>query len=539
MVTDQEVRVGSGPEVCPGPGGLACAEESFVEELMESFGEKPEADRHVVIAGGGPVGLWLAAELRLGGIPATVVEQRTEIDQRSKALTVHPRTLEVLASRGAHGPFLAEGLTIPFGHFAMLDDRLDLRELDTPYPYTLFLPQARTEELLQEHALGLGATILRGHRVTGFTESGGSVTVQVTGPDGAYEIEGAHLVGCDGTGSTVRATAGIDFPGTPSTVLGWLGDVFLDNPPRTGFSSFTDRGGVMVAPLPGGRFRIVGVSPDSLTTEWPGDLTLDELRRRTATVAGDDFGMRDPSWLSRFGNATRLAAAYRRGRVLLAGDAAHQHFPTGGVGMNVGIQDAHNLGWKLAATLNGRAGEDLLDSYHAERHPVGAQLVEHSRAQTALMTAFTPEGLDLRSLFSGMLATQPAFNRALAERLTALAVHYPSADPAAHALTGTRVPDLALTGPDKSLFALLRPGAHLLLDLTPDGALGHDRTAPGLTAHTGTLDRPPAAWSELRAVLIRPDGHVAWAGTERDAAALSAAAEAAVAKAVPRTRDQR
>ncbi len=199
--------------------------------------------QHVVIAGGGPVGLWLAAELRLGGVSVTVVEARTEIDGRSKALTIHPRTIEVLASRGAHRAFLAEGLPIPGGHFAMLDDRLDFRDLDTPFPYTLALPQARTEELLQEHALGLGASIVRGHRVTGFTERAESVTVQVEGPEGAYEIQAAYVVGCDGTRSTVRTTAGIDFPGTPSTVLGWLGDVALDNPPRPGFSTFTLRGG--------------------------------------------------------------------------------------------------------------------------------------------------------------------------------------------------------------------------------------------------------------------------------------------------------
>ncbi|MFK0115272.1 FAD-dependent monooxygenase [Streptomyces sp. NPDC090994] len=470
---------------------------------------------HVVIAGGGPVGLWLAAELRLGGVPVTVVEQRTEVDGRSKALTIHPRTIEVLAARGAHRPFLAEGLTIPTGHFAMLDDRLDFRELDTPFPYTLALPQARTEELLQEHALRLGAVIRRGHRVTAFTERAESVTVQVTGPEGAYEIEAAYVVGCDGTRSTVRTAAGIDFPGTPSTVLGWLGDVALDNPPRPGFSSLNTRGGVMVAPLPGGRFRVVGVSPDSLTTEWPGDLTFDELRQKVTAVTGDDFGMRDPSWLSRFGNATRLAAAYRRGRVLLAGDAAHQHFPAGGVGMNVGIQDAHNLGWKLAATLNGWAPDGLLDSYHAERWPVGAQLAEHSRAQTSLMATFTPEALDLRSLLSGMIADQPAFARALAERLTALAVRYPAADPAAHPLTGTRAPDLALTGTDTGLSGLLRPDAYLLLDLTADGALG-GLTRPGLAVRTGTLHQPPAPWADVRAALIRPDGHVAWAGTGQD-----------------------
>ncbi|MFZ4187704.1 FAD-dependent monooxygenase [Streptomyces pseudogriseolus] len=484
--------------------------------------------QQVVIAGGGPVGLWLAAELRLGGIPVTVVEERTAIDGRSKALTVHPRTIEILATRGAHRPFLAEGLPIPSGHFAMLDDRLDFRTLDTPFPYTLALPQARTEELLQERALALGARIARGHRLTGFTEHPDAVTVHVTGPEGPYEIPASYVVGCDGTRSTVRTAAGIDFPGTPSTVLGWLGDVTLDRPPRPGFSAFTLRGGVMVAPLPGDRYRVVGVSPDSLTTERPGDLTLDELRERTLAVTGDDFGMRDPSWLSRFGNATRLAATYRRGRVLLAGDAAHQHFPAGGVGMNVGIQDAHNLGWKLAATLNGWAPDGLLDTYHGERHPVGAQLTEHSRAQTALMTTFTPEGLDLRAVLNRLIATLPELNRALAERLTALAVTLPSPGPTAHPLTGTRAADLIFTGTDDTLFTLLPPDAHLLLDLTAGHTLGA-RAQRGLTVRTGTLEEPPDAWTGVRAALIRPDGHIAWAGTDRDDATLRASADRALA----------
>ncbi|MET9559799.1 FAD-dependent monooxygenase [Streptomyces tauricus] len=499
-------------------------------------------EQQVVIAGGGPVGLWLAAELRLGGVSVTVVEERSDVDPRSKALTVHPRTIEILASRGVHKPFLAEGLRIPSGHFAMLDERLDFTELDTPFPYTLALPQARTEELLEEHALALGATIVRGHRVSGFTEDAGSVTVQVQGPNGSYELRAAYLVGCDGTRSTVRAAAGIDFPGTPSTVLGWLGDVVLDRPPRPGFGLFGPRGGLLVAPLPGGRHRLVGISPDSRTTQAPPDLTLEELRTKVVTMTGEDYGMRDPVWLSRFGNATRLAATYRRGRILLAGDAAHQHFPTGGVGMNVGIQDAHNLGWKLAATLGGRAPDGLLDSYHSERHPIGAQLMEHSRAQTALMTGFTPESLDLRSFLSGMIATQPAFGRALAERLTALAVAYPAPDATAHPLTGGRAPDLAFTDSGSGLHGRLRADGYLLLDLT-DGVPGQgrrpenghragvlaDRARPGLTVLTGTLDRPPAAWAAVRAALIRPDGHIAWVGTDRDDAALAAAADRALA----------
>ncbi len=473
-------------------------------------------ERHVVIAGGGPVGLWLAAELRRGGVAATVVEERLEIDRRSKALTVHPRTIEVLASRGVHRAFLDEGLRIPGGHFALLADRLDFRGLDTPFPFTLALPQARTEALLEAQALALGVRVVRGHRVTGLAEGADGVVVRAEGPDGPYDLAADYLVGCDGSRSTVRTAAGIDFPGTPSTVLGWLGDVTLDDPPQPGFSTFGPEGGILVAPMPDGRYRLVGVSPDSLTTQWPGDLTLDELRAKAVALAGGDFGMRDPVWLSRFGNATRLATRYRSGRVLLAGDAAHQHFPAGGVGMNVGIQDAHNLGWKLAAVLTGRASDELLDTYHSERHPVGAQLAEHSRAQTALMAAFTPENLALRSFLSAMIAERPEFNRDLSERLTALAVHYPAGDPTAHPLTGTRAPDLAFAGSDSGLFTLLRADAHLLLDLSP-GAADTPSSRPGLFVHTGTLHRPPAEWAGVRAALIRPDGHVAWATTADDA----------------------
>ncbi|MFJ8434903.1 FAD-dependent monooxygenase [Kitasatospora sp. NPDC094019] len=489
-------------------------------------------DQHVVIAGGGPVGLWLAAELLRGGVAATVVEQRQEIDRRSKALTVHPRTIEVLASRGVHQEFLDEGLPIPGGHFAVLDDRLDFRVLDTPFPFTLAVPQARTEALLEAGATRLGARILRGHRVTGFTEHSDGVTVNVEGPQGPYGMRADHLVGCDGSRSTVRTAAGIDFPGTPSTVFGWLGDVTLDQPPRPGYSTFGPRGGLLAAPLPDGRHRIVGISPDSLTTDRPGDLTLDELRARTLAITGTDFAMRDPAWLSRFGNATRLAARYRSGRVLLAGDAAHQHFPAGGVGMNVGIQDAHNLGWKLAATLTGRAPDNLLDTYHLERHPVGAQLAEHSRAQTALMAAFTPENLALRSFLGAMIADRPEFNRDLAERLSALAVSYPPADPDAHPLVGTRAPDLSFAGSDGGLFAQLRADAHLLLLLSP-GLATAAVPGPGLTVRTATLHRPPARWATVRAALIRPDGHVAWATTAPEGDEGVAAVRRALAAAVP------
>lgn len=391
----------------------------------------------VVIVGAGPTGLWLAGELRLGGASVVVLETRLDRDENSKALTIHPRTVEILDCRGVAEPFLEEGIRIPNGHFGGLSDRMDFSALDTPYPFTLALPQARTEELLEQRAVDMGATVRRGCQVVGLTPGGVELA------DGEV-VAGRYVVGCDGTRSVVREAAGIEFPGTDATTWGWLGDVVLDDPPARGFASVTGPdGGLMVVPLPGGVHRIVGGDPATNRPEWPGELTLDELRTTVKAIAGTDFGMRDPRWLSRFGNATRQAAAYRSGTVLLAGDAAHMHFPAGGVGMNVGIQDAHNLGWKLAAVVTGRADDSLLDTYHSERHPVGADLLRHTRAQTALMTAYSAEGQALRAVVSGLIATAPDMSQQLAERLSGLDVDYGK---------GRRVPD------DGTLFTLLRSG---------------------------------------------------------------------------------
>ncbi|WP_435120110.1 FAD-dependent monooxygenase [Amycolatopsis thermoflava] len=456
--------------------------------------------KKIVIAGAGPTGLWLAAELRLAGADVTVLEQRAERDPHSKALTIHPRTIEVLASRGVEQPFLAEGIPIPQGHFAVLDDRLDFALLDTDFPITLALLQARTEELLEDLARERGADIRRGHRVTGLTEHPGEVRVAVDGPDGEYTVAAAYVVGCDGTRSTVRAAAGIDFPGTSASVYGWLGDVVLTDPPSAGsYSRATADGLLLAVPLPGGLHRLAGHSPGDVRADHPGELTLDELRAKVTAIAGRDFGMHSPAWLSRFSNASRQATRYRRGRVLLAGDAAHMHMPAGGVGLNVGLQDAMNLGWKLGAVVRGEAPDDLLDTYHDERHPVGAELLEHTQAQTALMTAFTPDGRRLRSLLSTLIAEQPAFARALAERLSGLSVRYPGA----HPLTGTRAPNLKFR--DTTLFRLLHAGRPVLLDFRDEPG----PATPGAIVHHGRPldDRPD--WAALDTALIRPDGHVA------------------------------
>ncbi|WP_206262079.1 FAD-dependent monooxygenase, partial [Streptomyces albus] len=301
--------------------------------------------KNVVIVGGGPTGMWLACELRLAGIPTVVLEREPEIDPHSRALTVHPRTIETFALRGAHRDLLAEGGRIPSGHFAVLDDRLDFRALDTDFPFTLALPQARTTKLLQDRAVAAGADVRRGHRVTDCTEHDDGVTVSVEGPDGAYTLDAAYVAGCDGTHSLVRRCAGIDFEGIWFTALGALGDVVLDDPPPGPVTSaWTLRGTLMIVPLPGGLHRIAVHSPEDVRSDWPGELTLDEFRERVRRVTGTDHGMHSPAWLSRFGNTSRLARHYRKGRFLLAGDAAHQHMPAGGVGLNVGVQDAMNLG---------------------------------------------------------------------------------------------------------------------------------------------------------------------------------------------------
>jgi len=442
----------------------------------------------VVVVGAGPVGLWLAAELRLGGASVTVVETRECPDPRSKALTIHPRTIEILDTRGAAEPFLAEALRIPNGHFGGLPDRLDFSRLDTPFPFTLALPQVRTEELLEARARMLGAIIQRGRRVTGLTAGGVKI-------DGGEVIEARYVVGCDGTRSTVRQAAGIEFPGVDATIWSWLGDVVLDRPPARGAANITGpTGGIMIVPMPGGIHRIVGGTPQSKQPEWPGELSLDELRETVQLIAGTDYGMRDPVWLSRFSNATRQAATYRSGTVLLAGDAAHMHFPAGGVGMNVGIQDSHNLGWKLAAVVTGRADDSLLDTYHEERHPVGAQLLEHTRAQTALINAYSADGQALRAMLSRLIATTPDLAHQLAEQLSGLAVTYPS---------GRRVRYLRFAD-GSTLFELLRAGRQVQLDLTGSG----QRPDTDAVWHSCPLaaDETPPDWTTAR---IRPDGHLA------------------------------
>jgi hypothetical protein len=308
-------------------------------------------------------------------------------------------------------------------------------------------------------------------------------------------------------------------------VYGFSGDVALDEPPRRlGVQQVDTAGTLIIAPLPGGHYRVSGYDPAN--QDPAGTLTMPELRATATRIAGTDFGMHDPIWLTKFGNATHVAATYRKGRVLVAGDAAHISFPAGGVGLNVGVQDAMNLGWKLAAEVQGRARPGLLDSYHDERHPVGRALAGYTLAQTALITTSSPEGLALRALLSDAIATQPAFALSLAGKLSALDVHYPAADPAAHPLTGTRVVDR-----DGTQLHWMHSGRPILLNLSGGSlpAASGQAAALGIQTHLGTLTSPDPAWSGVGAAIVRPDGYVWWATKSAPQAELDARVRDAVA----------
>ncbi|WP_141589964.1 FAD-dependent monooxygenase [Myxococcus sp. AB056] len=478
----------------------------------------------VAVVGGGPTGLMLAGELALAGVKVCVYERRAEPVRESRALTMHPRSLEVLALRGLESRVLERGRPLPTGHFGLLDTRLDFSGLDTTFRYTLFLPQAITEALLAEHARGLGVDIQRGHVVESLRQDEEGVDLAGNARGAHFRCRARYVVGADGARSAVRQLAGIGFPGTETTRTSMLGDVTLELPPATPFLALNNpRGNAVIVPLGNGMHRAIVTDAEREHTPLREPLSLDELRASLIRVAGSDFGMREPRWLSRFGDETRLAEQYRKERVLLAGDAAHMHYPAGGQGLNVGLQDAVNLGWKLAAVLREGAPGTLLDSYHQERHPVGRALLSNTQAQSALM-GFTPEILALRELMNGILRL-PAVNRQLAEQLGGLDVAFPQAPvpmPAAEALpgwTGRRLPDWPLRladGNQRSLYSALHAGQWLWLHTKyaappPTGWEPAPGWRPRLNVQAMKTPEDTSPLHDVDGLLVRPDGHVAWA----------------------------
>ena len=381
----------------------------------------------VVVVGAGPVGMWLAAELHRGGVRPVVLERRAERPPHSKALTIYPRTLEQFAMRGIAGRWTAEGMPVPSSHYAILTNRLDLSFLDTRFPYTLFLPQRRTEELLAAHLAELGIPVLREHAVTGLRQDAGGVDLDVMTPGGPVNLRAAYVVGCDGASSTVRKAAGLGWAGEPSTWTTILGDTELTDPPQGRALTLNRPGGsIYMVDLGAGRWRIAPIDHATLADPVSKPVTFADLRASTLRLAGTDFGMRETpdTWLSRVGDEARHAAAYQDGRVLLAGDAAHVHFPAGGQGLNLGLQDAANLGWKLAAAIRGRIPPGILSTYAAERFPVALDVIADSRAQCALFANPTQAGIALRDRFNDLLGAHESLRRDLALRLSGLDIRY-------------------------------------------------------------------------------------------------------------------
>ncbi|MDI5967335.1 FAD-dependent monooxygenase [Streptantibioticus silvisoli] len=472
----------------------------------------PHGTAQVVVAGGGPVGLMAACELALGGVQAVVLERLAQPTGQSRALGLHSRTVEVFEQRGLLDKIEHQAPVWPKGHFAGLR-KVDLTKLAGKHTYALMVPQSRTEELLAQRAVELGVEIRRGHEVTALEQHPDGVTVTVRTDDGHYRQPAHYLIGCDGGSSTVRKLTGVDFPGTASTVNAVLGDVqILGERPQARELLRLPGGLFGMIPLGGDRYRIVAVEFDAEPVARHIPLTVPELRETAHRVSGTWLEIGESYWLSRFGDASRQAAAYRVGRVLLAGDAAHIHFPAGGQGLNTGLQDALNLGWKLAATVRGTAPDGLLDTYHTERHPVGHRVCMNTRAQLSLMhpsERITP----LRDMFSELLDL-PQVNTYIAEMITGLDVRYPMPGIPRHPLVGARLPALLIHTPDGPVSTpqLLRQADALLLDLTDSGAPG-DLAKPwhDSVRHIPARLDAQEETTGLAAALVRPDGYVAWA----------------------------
>ncbi|WP_439663876.1 rifampin monooxygenase [Lentzea sp. HUAS TT2] len=457
----------------------------------------------VIIAGGGPTGMMLAGELRLHGVGVLVLERDPEPTKVVRALGMHARSIEILDQRGLADRFLTAGQTHPLAGFFAGIDKPAPERLDTKYPVVLGLPQPITERLLAEHATELGAEIRRSSTVTAFTQDDEGVTVELA--DGT-SVRTRYLVGCDGGRSTVRKLAGIDFPGESSRVETLLGEMEIGVPWEEAMPLMLEvrqtqkRFGI--GPIGGTATYRVVVPAEGVDEDRAVMPTLDDFKEQLVKVAGTDFGVHSPRWLSRFGDATRQAERYRSGRVFLAGDAAHVHPPTGGQGLNLGVQDAFNLGWKLAAAVHGWAPSELLDTYEAERHPVAEEVLNNTRAQIELMKV-EPGPQAVRRLFTELVAFEEV-NRYLIEKIIAVSVRYDlgSEDD----LVGRRIGDLALKR--GGLYDQMHAGRGVLIDQA--GTLSVDGWADRVD-HVVDVSEELAA----PAVLVRPDGHVAWAGQDQ------------------------
>jgi len=481
------------------------------------------AEYAVVVAGGGPTGLMLAGELALAGVDVAIVERRASQELAgSRAGGLHSRTIEVLDQRGIADRFLSEGQTVQVAAFAGVP--LDISDFPTRHPYGLGLWQNHIERILAGWVDELAVPIYREREVTGFAQDDSGVDVELS--DGT-SLRAEYLVGCDGGRSLVRKEAGIEFPGWNPTTSALIAEAEMAEEPELGIRrdargihsfgrvEYEIRDGEVVY-MDEGPVRIM------VTEEHPGpagEPTLRDLSEALVAVYGTDYGIHSPTWISRFTDMTRQAAAYRVRRVLLAGDAAHVHSPVGGQGLNTGVQDAVNLGWKLAQVVNRTSPESLLDTYHAERHPVAARVLRNTMAQVALFRQ-DDRIKTLGDTISELLSMDEPRTR-FAAMMSGLDIHYELGE--GHPLLGRRMPDLDLVTANGPLrvFTLLHDARPVLLNLGEPGGLDitpwADRVQLIDATYGGTWELP--ALGEVTAptaVLIRPDGYIAWVGDGTD-----------------------
>jgi len=459
----------------------------------------------------------LAGELALAGIDVAIVERRVNqelIGTRSRGL--HARTIEVLDQRGIAERFLSQGQPAQVAGFHMI--RLDISDFPTRHPYGLALGQNHFERILAGWVAELGVKIYREREVIGFTQDDAGVDVQLSNDQ---RMRAEYLVGCDGGRSVVRKTAGIDFPGWDATTSWLIAEVQVTEEPPWGFKRDARGMHALGKVENSSRMGLVIEQPTGLADEP----TLRDVSEALVAVYGTDFGAHSPTWISRFTDMTRQAAAYRSGRVLLAGDAAHVHPPIGGQGLNIGVQDAVNLGWKLAQVVKQTSPDALLDTYHAERHPVAARVLRISMAQMGLRR--TDDRTKALGDIVAELLKMDSPRRHMAAEMSGLGVHYDLGE--GHPLLGRRVPDLDLTtasGP-LGVFTLLHKARPVLLNLGKPGSVDitpwADRVQLIDASYSGKWELPAlGVVLAPTALLVRPDGYVAWAGERAQAGLVEA-----------------